>query len=158
MIKKGDRVAIEYEGRFEDGTVFDSSSHGDHVHPLVFVVGAHQVIQGFDEAAVGLKEGDTKTFTLRPEEAYGEYQSNLTREVSRAEFTLPPHIVPKEGTTLIVRTPQGFDMPVRITKITDSHFTLDLNHPLAGKTLIFSIKVAGINGTIKDDAAHTLHQ
>lgn len=151
MIKQGDKVAVNYEGRFEDGEVFDSSTHGEHSHPLVFTVGSNQVIKGFDEAVKGMKEGESKEFTIPPQEAYGEYQATLQQDVPREGIQLPGNKEPAVGMTLVMRTPEGFEMPVSITKVTESHITFDLNHPLAGKTLIFKITIVGINDSIKPD-------
>lgn len=154
MIKKDDKVAVEYEGRFEDGEVFDSSKHGEHSHPLVFTVGARQVIEGFDNAVMGMKEGEEKEVKIAPKEAYGEYDSRLTQPVPRSEFNLPRNQQPQVGMTLMMQSPEGYRVPVRVSAVDDSSVTLDLNHPLAGKTLIFKIKVVGINDSIKETPQH----
>ncbi len=62
VIKKGDKVSLDYEGKFEDGTVFDSSKHGEHSHPLEFEVGAGHVIPGFNDAIIGMKKNEEKDF------------------------------------------------------------------------------------------------
>lgn len=151
MIKKGDKVAVDYEGRYEDGEVFDSSSHEGHSHPLVFVVGSGQVIAGFDDAVLGMNQNETKEFTILPENAYGRYEDKLKQDVPRETVQLPDNRKPEVGMMLMVRTAEGFEMPVRVAGVTDSHVTFDLNHPLAGKTLIFKITVVGINDSIKAD-------
>lgn len=143
IIKKGDKVKVEYEGRFEDGVVFDSSKN--HGQPLEFEVGEGRVISGFDKAVTGMKKGEEKEFTLKPEEAYGERRAELEQEIPKDK--LPP--VPegqeiKEGMMLVMGTPDGRQMPVKITKVGKSKITLDLNHPLAGKTLIFKIKILDV--------------
>ena len=69
MIKKGDKLKVDYEGRFEDGEVFDSSSHGDHSHPLEFTVGEGHVIKGFDDAVIGMKKGEEKEFENEAQDA-----------------------------------------------------------------------------------------
>lgn len=142
QVVTGSKVSLDYEGRFESGEVFDSSKHGDHSHPLEFEVGSGQVILGFDKAVLGMKVGEEKEFKILPAEAYGEYNSQLTKEIPRN--ALPQDQEPKPGMTLMVGTPQG-QFPVTITKVTATGVTIDLNHPLAGKTLIFKIKVISIN-------------
>ncbi|MEI6731932.1 MAG: peptidylprolyl isomerase [archaeon] len=142
-VKKGDKISVDYEGRFESGEVFDSSTHGDHSHPLEFTVGNGQVIAGFDSAVEGMEVGQDKEFTIKPEEAYGEANPQLMKEIPRS--ALPKDQEPKPGMMLVMGTPEGKQFPVRISKVDTDTVTLDLNHPLAGKTLIFKIKVVKIN-------------
>ncbi len=141
-IKKGGKVKLDYEGRFEDGTVFDSSTHGDHSHPLEFEVGSGQVIKGFDDAVVGMKKEEEKEFTLNPAEAYGESNPNLMQKVPRN--ALPKEQEPKPGMVLMVGAPDGRQFPVKITAVDKDSITVDLNHPLAGKKLIFKIKIVNV--------------
>lgn len=142
MIKKGNHVSLEYEGRLENGEIFDSSSHGDHSHPLEFEVGSGQVIKGFEEAVIGMKEGEEKEFKILPKEAYGIPDSSRIKKVPRS--MLPPEQEPKEGMMIVMQTPDGKQIPLRISKVEKDDITLDLNHPLAGKTLIFKIKVISV--------------
>lgn len=142
-VKEGDQVAVEYEGTYEDGEVFDSSNHGEHSHPLVFVVGSGQIIKGFDDAVRGMNTGEEKKIRIPANEAYGEYDSKLTQDIPRSELQLPRNQQPKEGMTLVMQTPEG-QIPVRVSAVSATHITLDMNHPLAGKTLLFTIKLVGI--------------
>lgn len=142
-VKKGDVVAVEYEGKFEDGTVFDKSNHGDHSHPLEFKVGSGMVVVGFDKAVEGMEKGEEKEITLNPEEGYGQRRDELKQKIPRN--ALPADQEPKKGMTLVIGTPQGQQVPVNILEVNDSEITIDLNHPLAGKVLIFKIKVVDIN-------------
>lgn len=157
MIKTGDRVAVDYEGRFEDGTVFDSSHHEGHSHPLVFTVDKHEVIPGFEQAVMGLEQGNEKEFTILPKEAYGEHDARLVREVPRSEIKLPRNQEPHAGMMLMTYGPDGQPVQIVISHVTSETVTLDLNHPLAGKTLIFKIKVIGINETIPATSDHAHH-
>jgi FKBP-type peptidyl-prolyl cis-trans isomerase 2 len=141
-VKKGDHIKVDYEGRFEDGTVFDSSKHGDHVHLLEFDVGAGMVIPGFDNAVVGMEKGAEKEIKIEPKDAYGEYNDELIQKIPRS--ALPRDQEPKAGMTLVVGTPQGQQFPVKIKEVSNEEVTLDLNHPLAGKVLIFKLKIAEI--------------
>jgi len=140
-IKKGNMVTLDYEGRFEDGEVFDSSKHGDHSHPLTFKVGEGQVIQGFDKAVIGMDIEQEKEFSIPPEEAYGMPDERLFQEIPRQ--ALPSDPQPEKGMTLVMRTPQG-DLPVMISEVKEDSVILNLNHPLAGKTLIFKIKILAV--------------
>lgn len=141
-IKKGSTVQLDYEGRLENGDVFDSSKHGDHSHPLEFEVGAGHVIKGFDQAVLGMKEGDEKEFTLKPEEAYGMPNPNMLKKVPRS--LLPKDQEPKPGMMLVLGAPNGQQIPAKIAEVNEKEVTLDLNHPLAGKTLIFKIKIVSV--------------
>ena len=138
-ITKGKKVSLDYEGRLEDGVVFDSSKHGDHSHPLEFEVGSGRVIKGFDDAVIGMKAGEEKEFTIKKEEAYGEYRAELKQEIPRS--ALPEGPEPKAGMALIMQSPDGQQMPVKIVEVKAESLVLDMNHPLAGKNLIFKIKI-----------------
>lgn len=147
-IKNGDLVKVDYEGRFENGVVFDSSRHGDHSHPLEFVVGNREVIKGFDEAVIDMEKNEEKEFNIEPEEAYGARKEELVRKISRESFPLEQE--PKAGMMLMMKTPDGMQIPVLITHVDPKTITLDMNHPLAGKRLIFKIKIVEIEH-LKDD-------
>lgn len=138
-IKNGDKVKIDYEGTLNDGTVFDSSEK--HGEPLEFEVGAGQIIPGFEDALIGMEKGDEKEITLQPTEAYGDRNPNLVQKIPKDQ--LPNEVV--EGMMLVVSLPNGVQMPVKVTGVTDEFVTIDLNHPLAGKILNFKIKVVDIS-------------
>ena len=142
-IKNGDKVKLDYEGKLEDGTVFDSSTHGDHSHPLEFEVGSGQVIKGFDDAVKGMKKGEEKEFEIEPEDAYGPVKKELKKEVPRD--MLPKDQEPKPGMGLMMQAPSGQQIPARVAEVHDDKVVLDLNHPLAGKKLIFKIKIVDVN-------------
>lgn len=141
-VKKGNKIKVDYEGKFEDGQVFDSSSHGEHSHPLEFVAGEGNVIKGFDEAVIGLEVNDEKEFTINPEEGYGEYREELKQKFPIS--SLPKEQEPKEGMILMIGTPDGKQFPAKIVGVDKDSVTIDLNHPLAGKKLIFKIKLVAI--------------
>lgn len=135
-IAKGDTVKVEYTGKLDDGTVFDTS---EGRAPLQFEAGAGQVIPGFDKAVVGMEKGESKSIKIKPEEAYGEKNPEMMKAVPKE--ALPKEFEPKEGKMLGLTTPDGRQMPAKIVKVGKDDVTLDLNHPLAGQTLNFEIKV-----------------
>lgn len=139
-VKKGDKVKVEYTGKFSDGEVFDTSAGRA---PLSFEAGAGQVVPGFDKNIVGMDLNKEKTFTISPEDAYGEVRAELIHEVPRDK--LPPKPEPQVGMMLVMKAPTGQQIPARITKVHDGKVTIDINHPLAGKELTFTVKVVGIN-------------
>ena len=137
-IKKGDTVKVHYTGTLEDGTEFDSSRNS---RPLQFVVGEHQVIPGFENAVLDHAVGDTFSVTIPPAEAYGDIDKELIFEVPREQ--VPPTITPEKGLGLSMRAPQG-EIDVIIKDVTDTHLTLDANHPLAGQPLTFELEIVEI--------------
>jgi FKBP-type peptidyl-prolyl cis-trans isomerase 2 len=135
-IKSGDTVKVEYTGKLEDGTVFDSTdNHGGE--PLEFQVGSGQLIPGFDKGVVGMEKGEEKEIKIPPKDGYGEHNPVMIKK-------LPKEGLPKEakvGSILGMGLPTGQQIPAKIIEIDDKQVTLDMNHPLAGKTLIFRIKI-----------------
>ncbi len=141
-IKAGDKVRVEYEGKLESGEVFDTSNHGEHSHPLEFEVGSGQMIKGFDDAVLGMELNEEKEITLKPEDAYGEPSEEAIREVPKNIFG--DHKI-EEGMQIMLSSPDGHQFPALIIKVAEETVQVDLNHPLAGKTLIFKIKIVAVN-------------
>jgi len=138
-VESGLYVQVEYKGALTDGNVFDSS---EGRLPLEVQMGCGQLIKGFEDALMGMQLNEKKTITLPPEEAYGHRDEEQQRSFSRAE--VPPQMNPQVGQTVALSGPSGQQVPGTITEITNEAITVDLNHPLAGKTLVFDIKVVGI--------------
>jgi len=138
-IKQGDTIKVDYTGTLEDGKVFDTS---EGKQPLEFEVGAGKIIPGFDKAVIGMEKGQEKDISIKPEDAYGQPREELKKEIPRS--SLPQGQEPKVGMGLMMNTPQGQQFPARISKVTDDKVTIDLNHPLAGKTLNFKIKIVDV--------------
>ncbi len=143
-VEKGDRVSVDYVGTFDDGKEFDSSKHGDHSHPLEFEVGAGQVIKGFDDAVVGMSDGDKKKFRIAKEEAYGERRDDLVKEFPKEGFPEEVREKANVGMMIAVGTPNGQRIPALITAIGENSITIDLNHPMAGKDLNFEIEIVKV--------------
>ncbi len=140
-VKKGDKVKVDYTGSLDDGTVFDSSEK--HGQPLEFEVGAGKVIPGFENALVGMKKGEEKEVTLKPADAYGEPNPQLLKKIPKEQLPTDKEIKP--GMMLGVGLPNGAKIPAKIVDVNDKEVTIDLNHPLAGKTLHFKLKVVDIS-------------
>ncbi len=133
--KKNDKVKVHYTGKLIDGTIFDSSFDRE---PLLIEVGAGDLIIGFENALIGMSEGETRIIDLPPEEAYGHHLKDLVKDVDRKYF--PKDLVPEVGMQLQLGENDEMTV-VTLSKITDDHITLDANHPLAGKTLNFEIQL-----------------
>ncbi len=130
VAQDGDRVAVHYRGTLDDGSEFDSSLDRD---PFVFVVGAGQVITGFDEMVRGLAAGEKVTRRLEPSLAYGERREDLIQQFPRAD--LPAGLV--EGYSVsFTNGRRGI-----ILELTADTMTIDLNHTLAGQALTFELEL-----------------
>jgi peptidylprolyl isomerase len=136
---KGDTVKVHYTGKLSDGTVFDTS---EDKAPLSFIIGKNEVIPGFEEAVVGMVTGEKKTVSILPGKAYGEARENLVETVERG--TLPPDLELNVGGQLEVTRQDGSIFHVMVTALDEEEVTLDANHPLAGKELIFDIAMLEI--------------
>lgn len=137
--KPGDKVKVHYTGTLEDGTRFDSSEGRE---PLEFTVGEGNVIPGVDEAVVGMSPGDNKTVTVPPQQAYGPRREDAVRDFPRS--AIPEHIELREGLQLQAQTPEGQPIVLTVVAVKEDTVTLDANHPLAGRDLVFDLKLVEI--------------
>ncbi|MFQ6136822.1 MAG: peptidylprolyl isomerase [Candidatus Hydrothermarchaeales archaeon] len=144
--KEGDFVRVSYTGRFEDGRVFDSTDEGvaraEGIYvkerkygPLSITIGSSPLIDGFSEALAGMKVGEEKEVVIPPEKAYGDVDEDLIKSVPIGLLKVQD-IPAKVGT--LIETNDGIG---RIIEVDGERVKLDFNHPLAGKTLIFKIKL-----------------
>ena len=139
VVAAGDTVSVDYKGTLEDGTVFDKSEGRG---PLEFVAGIGKMIKGFDDAVLGMAEGEEKTVTLPPEKAYGMPDERRVAEWPKSNFPEPDKLV--VGQPVPATTSDGTPVEGIIKEIKDDTVLVDFNHPLAGKTLTFWIKVVKI--------------
>ncbi|MBD3258304.1 peptidylprolyl isomerase [candidate division GN15 bacterium] len=137
--QQGNTVTVHYTGKLEDGTVFDSSQGRD---PLVFKIGDGRLIPGFEAGTVGMAEGEKKTVTVPPDQAYGDRRDDLTLEVAKGNF--PENIDPQVGQQFEMQQPGGQSVNVTVTQVEGDKVTVDANHPLAGKTLVFEIEMVKV--------------
>lgn len=138
VVEKGKSVKVHYTLKV-GGEVVDSSTQGQ---PLEFEVGSSQVISGFENALMGMKTGDKKSFQVNPDEGYGQTNPEAMQEVPRDK--LPPDITPEAGMTLYARDASGQVMQVRISEVKKEVVVMDFNHPLAGKILNFDVEIVEI--------------
>ena len=136
----GNYVKVHYTGKYESGEVFDSSQG---CQPLEVHVGASDVIPGFENALVGMSPSEKKTFTLEPSDAYGARDESLQKSFSRSDF--PDDFQPEVGQVIVLQSPDQGHFPATVSSIEKDSILLDLNHPLAGKKLIFDVEVVEIN-------------
>lgn len=139
IAKVGDQVAVHYTGKHSDGSIFDSS---EGKTPLEFQIGSGMVIKGFDDGVTGMSIGDKKTIIIPAAEAYGEHSTENTVSIERTQ--IPTHIELAIGASLNMHQDEGQVVEVLITDISETHVTLDANHPLAGKDLTFDLELVSI--------------
>jgi peptidylprolyl isomerase len=136
VVAPGDTISVHYTGKIEGGDVFDSSEGRS---PLMFTVGAGQLIRGFDSAVVDMVPGERKTVTIPPEEGYGERREDHVVDFPRAN--IPQDMQLEVGMIVQMSDQSGRPIPVIVTEILDNVVRMDVNHPLAGKTLVFDIEI-----------------
>lgn len=138
VIKDGSQVSLEYTLSDDKGKVVESNKGKE---PMNYTHGQGQIIPGLERELLGMKVGGTKNVHVKPEDAYGPVDSKAFREIPKANV---PAEALKVGATLVARNPQGQSFPVRVREIKDKTVVMDFNHPLAGKTLTFDVKVLDI--------------
>ena len=137
--KIGDKVKVHFTGSLEDGTIFGSTMNEE---PFEFTIGEKNMLPGFESAVVGMQNGDTKTATVPPEDAYGAYKKELVYITERSSF--PQQIDLEIGKRLRVHVQDGRNTIVTIKELAEDHIVIDENDPLAGKTLTFKIELVNI--------------
>lgn len=135
----GDIVRIHYSGRLVDGTPFDSS---EGRAPLEFTLGQGQVIRGLEAHVAGMGTGEKSTVTIPAAEAYGPRRDEAIQRIDRAK--VPSGIDLAVGTQLNARTADGGMMPITVIGMDEASVTVDANHPLAGKDLIFDVEIVDV--------------
>lgn len=138
MIEEQDEVTFHYTGQLGDGTVFDSSED----EPMTAEVGTNFLIPGLEDALLGMEEGDEKTVTVQPEDAYGERRDDMIVDVDRDN--IPDDLDVMEDATLNLRLDSGQTVPVVVKEIGEDTVTVDANHPLAGYELTFDLEVVDV--------------
>jgi FKBP-type peptidyl-prolyl cis-trans isomerase SlyD len=138
-IKEGSRVGIEYTLTDDAGMVLDSNKGQE---PFTYTHGQHQIVPGLESALAGKRAGDVAKVTVKPEEGYGTVDPEAQIEVGRER--VPQDI--EVGSELTGRTADGQTRAVRVKEIRDTTVVLDMNHPLAGKTLLFDVRILSVEG------------
>lgn len=138
VVQEGSIVSIEYTLTDDAGTVLDTNVGKE---PLTFIEGAGQIVRGLEKELMGLKTGDQKKVQVKPEDGYGMPDPKAFQEIPRDK--IPPE-GQKVGAMLMSKAPDGSAMPIRVHEVKDKTVVVDLNHPLAGKTLNFDVKIKDI--------------
>ncbi len=130
------------------GEVIESSK--EHGEPMTVLVGSQEIIPALEEKMMGMGEGERRDITLTAEEAYGPRADELIQSVPRHLFG---DLELKEGMLLEASTPEG---PIRMTvlKVGEDEVVVDMNHPLAGKDLVFEIEVLNVREATPEELEH----
>jgi peptidylprolyl isomerase len=140
QVQAGDTITVNYTGRFEDGTVFDTSKTQGRT-PLSVILGTGGLIKGFEEGVIGMTVGETKTITVPPHLGYGPYNEANVQEIFRT--SLPPDI--QVGMMINGQDQNQRPIQAKVIEINETTAKIDLNNPLAGKTLTFEVDLIHIN-------------
>ncbi|OGW75022.1 MAG: hypothetical protein A2Z72_04450 [Omnitrophica bacterium RBG_13_46_9] len=137
-VQNGSKVAFDYT-LMVDGEIVDSSQGKE---PLRYVHGNKEIIPGLSRGLEGMRVGEEKTIVVSPDEAYGEINPSAFREVPKS--SIPKEVELGVGNILSMKTADGNIFPVRVAEIKEDTVVIDLNHPLAGKELNFTVKIREI--------------
>lgn len=137
-IVPGTVVSLEYTLSDDQGKQIESNKGKE---PLVYTQGQHQIVPGLEKALTGLHAGDEKTVKVLPEEGYGPVEKDALQEIPKDQI---PAEARKAGTFLQARSAEGQTRMVRVSEVKDKTVVIDFNHPLAGKTLAFHVKVIDV--------------
>lgn len=135
----GDTVRVVYSTFAEDYTILFSSLETE---PFEFTIGHEMVISGFENAVIGMREGDIKTVWIDPKDGYGEHRNDLMMRLRRNQ--MPEDIEPAPGMILQLRLPEGRIVKGTIIDQDERYIVIDANHPLAGRRLTVEIKLVAI--------------
>jgi peptidylprolyl isomerase len=161
--KKGDKVKINYTGKLEDGTIFDSTIEADDCDtdnhsqddcgsdecgcgcesgPVELTIGAEELFPQIDGLLVGMIPGEKKTVIISAEDSFGEYDEEKVFVVSRAD--LPDDLNPSVGDELVLYNEKDEELGVAVVGVSDESVTFDANHPLAGEDLTYEVELLEI--------------
>jgi FKBP-type peptidyl-prolyl cis-trans isomerase 2 len=139
IAKEGDAVKVHYSGKLADGSIFDSS---EDTQPLEFVIGEGQLIAAFEKGVIGMISGESKTIRIPMEEAYGPHRDELIFEFERERA--PEGFEPEIGEPVPMSRNDGMQPVATVIGKSETAFTMDANHPLAGKDITFDITLVDI--------------
>lgn len=137
-VQDGKQVTIDYALTLDDGRTLDSTRGGE---PLLYVIGSGQLLQAVDAALRGMKVNESKKIRVPPEQAYGPVDPAKFETV---EISKVPERARRPGAELIAQDKDGREVTIRVSEVKDDAIVLDLNHPLAGQSLNFDVKIVAI--------------
>ena len=149
-IQNNQVVSLKYTLRDpETNEIIDQSPEGQ---PLQFIAGHGQIIPGLEKELMKMDKGESKQILVQAGEAYGEVNPDAFQEIDKNQLSHIPDL--QEGMTLYGQDEYGRQIPVRISKIEGEKVTVDLNHPLAGKNLLFDVTIEDVRDATPEELAH----
>lgn len=142
-VGEGTEVTLHFALKLETGEVVDSNFEAE---PAVFIVGDGNLLPGFERALFGMTAGQHKALVVPAEDAFGRYNSENVQKLSRSEFTNEFEL--EVGLVVSFADAGGGELPGVVTDITENEVTVDFNHPLAGKSIIFDVQVEDVKAAI----------
>jgi FKBP-type peptidyl-prolyl cis-trans isomerase SlyD len=138
VVKDGLMISLDYTLKSPEGKVIETSKGRE---PLRYIHGQKMMIPGLEKELTGMKVGGSKNVTVKPEDGYGKINPNAVREIPKEK--IPPNAL-KVGATLAATEPNGMVVPMTVKQIKEKTVVMDMNHPMAGKTLVFDVKIVDI--------------
>ncbi len=148
-VQDGVVVSVEYVLKLEDGEIVEETTAGD---PLVYLHGANNIIPGLEDALTGMALDERKHVVVQPEDAYGDYDPDDIEVVERSMFGADTELEVDDLVTL--EDEDGEEYEAIVADVTGNEVTLDFNHPLAGETLHFDLKIVGLREATPDELSH----
>ena len=148
-VGKGTVVSVDYELHLGDGKVVDASASGE---PMAYIHGEGQIVPGLERALEGLSAGDARQVVVPPQDGYGDHEAAGVQEVPKSAF--PTDMQPAVGMELMAQGADGEAVPFVVREVKPDAIVIDLNHPLAGKTLHFAVKVREVRAATAEELEH----
>ena len=133
-------VLMHYTIALSNGSIIESSYDDE---PIEISMGKGDITRGMELAIFGLKEGDTQTLTLTPEQGFGVRDESNIHDMPLSSF--PDDMTPQPGVSYSFESTEGEEIPGTVIKVSEDAATIDFNHPLANQEIVFSVKILGVN-------------
>jgi FKBP-type peptidyl-prolyl cis-trans isomerase SlyD len=138
IVKDGLLISLDYTLKSPEGKVLETSKGRE---PLRYIHGQKMMVPGLEKELTGMKVGGEKHVTVKPEDGYGKVNPKAVKEIPKEK--IPPNAL-KVGAMLAAREPDGSMVPMTVKQIKEKTVVMDMNHPMAGKTLVFDVKIVDI--------------
>jgi FKBP-type peptidyl-prolyl cis-trans isomerase SlyD len=148
-VGSGAVVSVDYRLHLGDGEVVDESEPGK---PLHYLHGGGQIVPGLEKELEGLSTGDSRKVVVPPKEGYGEHDPRGVQQVPRSAFPSGQQV--EAGMEFLAQSDDGQPVPVSVREVRGDTVLIDINHPLAGKTLHFDVTVRGVRPATQEELQH----
>ena len=139
IVKEGYKVSILFEAKLETGEIVLKT---EEEKPLDVTIGEGTIPKSIESALVDMKAGESKTITLEPTEAFGPRLDDLVIDLPKDGFGSDTNL--EIGSKVSMNSPEGKKFTGTVMEIKDENITVDFNHPLAGKSLVFTVTIVSV--------------